>query len=94
MVVAACTIQIQLYGIHSIKDKRSIVRYITKRLPRQFNIAAAEVDDQDIWQSSIIALVAVGNDHRYLHSMMEKSVAWIETHSPAGVIVDYSIEFR
>ena len=94
MVVAACTIQIQLYGIHSIKDKRSIVRYITKRLPRQFNIAAAEVDDQDIWQSSIIGLVAVGNDHRYLHSMMEKSVAWIETNRPDVEIVDYSIEFR
>ena len=94
MVIAACTLQLQLYGIHSLKDKRSVIKYIVKRLPRQFSVAIAEVEDQDVWTSSILGIVAVGNDSRHLHSMMEKAVAWVETNRPDVEIVDYSIEFR
>ena len=94
MVIVTCTVVLELHAVFSLKDKRSVVRYITKRLPRQFNVAVAEVDDQNVWRSSIIGIVGVGNDTGYLHGMMEKAVAWIEQQRPDCEIVDYSIEFR
>ncbi len=94
MVIVTCTVQLELHAAFSLKDKRSVVRYITKRLPRQFNIAIAEVDDQNVWRSSIIGMVAVGNDAGYLHGLMEKAVLWIEKQRPDCEIVDYAIEFR
>ncbi len=94
MVIATCTIYLELYGIASLKDKRSVVRSIVRRLPHQFNLAAAEVDYQDVWTMSVIGLVTVGNDAGYLHGRMEKAVKWIEDQRPDTVIIDYSIEFR
>ena len=93
MVIAACTIQLQLHGIHSLKQKRSVIKPILSRLPKQFNLAVAEVDYQDVWQSSMLGLVTVGNDVGYLHRMMEKAVEWIEDRFDVEII-DYSIEMR
>ena len=94
MLIAACTIQLTLYGASSLKDKRQILKSILSRLPRQFNVAVAEVDHQDVWQSAVISIVTVGNDAGHLHSTLEHAVAWIERQRPDAPIADYSIEFR
>jgi uncharacterized protein YlxP (DUF503 family) len=94
MVVVTCTIQLRLEGVYSLKDKRRIVKSVLARLPNQFNLAVAEVDCHDTWQTAVIGLVSVGNDAGYLHGMMEKAVTWIERARPDVPIDDYSIEFR
>lgn len=68
------------------------MKYILARLPRQFNVAVAEVGYQDIWQTAVIGLVTVGNDAGYLHSMLEKAVSWIEENRPDVFVEHYSIE--
>ncbi len=93
MVVATCVISLDLSGLDSIKDKRSIVRSIIARLRREFNLSVAEVADMDIRSWGVIGLAAVGNDRRYLHGQMEKAVAWIVAQRPDVPIYDYSIEF-
>ena len=94
MQIASCTITLQLYDVNSLKGKRRILKSILARLPKQFNVAAAEVDHHDIWQTAVIALVSVGNDAAYLHGMMEKAVLWLEENRPDAVIQQYNIEFR
>ena len=94
MIVATCVIKLQLDGVSSLKEKRSILKSVLKRLTNQFNVAVAEVDSQDVWQTAVIALAAVGNDSSYLHGLMEKAVDWIETQRPDVPIESYSIEFR
>lgn len=94
MQIASCTITLQLYGVNSLKGKRQILKSILARLPKQFNVAAAEVDHHDVWQTAVIALVSVGNDAAYLHGMMEKAVLWLEENRPDAVIQQYNIEFR
>lgn len=93
MHVALCTIQLYIAGASSLKDKRGRIKPVLVRLGREFNVSAAEVDHQDVWQSATIALAAVGNDRGYLSGLMEKAVQWVET-SPFDVdVVDYHIEF-
>lgn len=94
MIIVTCTVQLELYGIASLKDKRSVIKSIIRRLPHQFNLSTAEVDYHDVWNQTVIGLVSIGNDAGYLHGRMEKAVEWIEQHRPDTVIVDYSIEFR
>ena len=94
MIVATCVIKLQLDGVSSLKEKRRILKSVLKRLTNQFNVAAAEVDAHDVWQTAVIGLAAVGNDSAYLHGLMEKAVGWIETQRPDVPIADYSIEFR
>jgi uncharacterized protein YlxP (DUF503 family) len=94
MLVATCVIKLNLNGVHSLKGKRRILKSILARLTRQFNLAAAEVDCQDVWQTAVIGLATVGNDAGYLHGMMEKAVAWVAQSRPDVPIDEYTIEFR
>jgi len=94
MQVATCVIKLQLYGVDSLKGKRRVLKSILTRLPKQFNIAVAEIDCHDVWQTAVIGLVTVGNDSGYLHARLEKAVAWIEQNRPDTSIEHYSIEFR
>lgn len=94
MHVVTCVITLQLYGIDSLKGKRRVMKSLLSRLPRQFNVAAAEIDNHDTWRTSVICLVSVGTDPGYLHGMMEKAVTWIETNSPDAFIERYAVEFR
>lgn len=94
MQIASCIITLQLYGVHSLKGKRRILKSILIRLPKQFNVATAEIDHNDTWQTAVIALVTVGNDPGYLHGLLEKAVTWLEENRPDAVIEKYTIEFR
>jgi uncharacterized protein YlxP (DUF503 family) len=92
--IATCIIDLNIAGVRSLKEKRRIVKSILSRLPRQFNVAVAEIDKHDVWQSAVIALVTVGNDTAYLHGLLENSVAWIENTRPDTPVDAYTIEFR
>jgi uncharacterized protein len=92
MVIASCTIRLGVYSALSLKDKRQIVKSILARLPRQFNVAVAEVDHQDVWQTAVISLVTVGNDAAHLQSTLEHAVAWLAQQRPDVPIEDYVIE--
>jgi uncharacterized protein YlxP (DUF503 family) len=92
--VGTCLITLQLYGVNSLKDKRRILKPVLSRLPKEFNIAAAEVDHNDVWRTAVIGLAVIGNDTAYLHAKLEKAVAWIEQQRLDASVEHYSIEFR
>lgn len=94
MVIATCIVELELPGVHSLKEKRSIVQSVKTRLPKQFNVAIAEIDDHDVWQSCVLAMVTVGIDSGYVHGLMEKAVAWIVEERPDLPLLDYQIELR
>ena len=92
MIIASCLITLELEAVFSLKEKRSIVKSILNRLPQKFNVAVAEVDQQDVWGTAVIGLVTVGNDAAHLHSQLQKAVTWLESHRPDVPIADYEIE--
>lgn len=92
MFVATCIMTLELEGVRSLKEKRSIIKSIIARLHREFNLSVAEVDGQDTWGTAVIGMAAVGNDKAYLHSLLEKSVAWVESNRPDAPLAAYSIE--
>ena len=51
---------------------------MTERVKARFNVAVAEVDDQDLWQKAAIALAVVGNERRHVDEQMEKIIHFVE----------------
>lgn len=94
MHIASCTVELELYGIESLKDKRQILKSLLTRLPRQFNLAVAEIGHHNAYNSAIICLVTVGNDPGRLHSTLERAIAFIERQRPDVPIADYTISFH
>ncbi len=92
MIVGICTIQLRLAGNHSLKGKRSQLKPLLARLHREFNVAAAEVGDQDDWQSTEIGLAAIGNDRARVDRVLQQAVTWIENGRLDWQLVDYQIE--
>ena len=92
MIIASCVLKLRLNGVYSLKDKRQVVKSVLARLPREFNVAVAEVNYQDVWQTAGLALVTVGTDSSYLHGLLEKAVQWVAYHRPDTIIDDYQIE--
>ncbi len=92
MVVVTCVITLDLPAAHSLKDKRRILKSILTRMRHEYNVSVAEIDHQDVWHTAVIGLATIGNDGRYLHGLLEKSVGWLETNRPDLPINGYSIE--
>ena len=83
MVVGALTLTLHVPESHSLKEKRQVVSSLLARLRRQFNVAAAEVDDQDTWQLATLAVVCVSGDRRHADEMCQKVLRWVEDDGEA-----------
>ena len=84
MIVGTLRITASLPGVHSLKEKRRIVKGIKDRIHARFNVAIAEVDHQDVWQTAEIGVAAVGNESRHLNSVLDTVLDAIRA---SGVVV-------
>jgi len=72
MVVGTGKIVFKLYGVSSLKEKRSIVKAIINRIKNRFNISIAETDFNDSHLWAQIGFSIVGNDSRVVNSKLDK----------------------
>jgi uncharacterized protein YlxP (DUF503 family) len=91
MHVGILQVVLHVPDAQSLKDKRRIVRGLLDRARQRFEVAAAEVDDQGVWQSAVVGFAAVSNDARHAATVMEKVLAWIR-ESPAASVVEHELE--
>jgi len=69
--VASLTLELRLAHVHSLKEKRSVVRPIIDGAHRRFSVAAAEVDHQDAWQLATVGVAAVSGSARHAHEVID-----------------------
>ena len=92
MVIGVCTIDLDIPMSTSLKDKRQVIRSVTARLRKEFNVAISEVERQDARQTTVLAMVSVSNDRDYVHGLLTRVIQWIEKTRLDCVLVDYYIE--
>jgi uncharacterized protein YlxP (DUF503 family) len=83
VVIGALTLTVHVPDSQSLKDKRQVVSSLLARIRRQFNVAAAEVEDQDTWQVATLGVVCVSNDRRHADEMCQKVLRWVEDDGEA-----------
>jgi uncharacterized protein YlxP (DUF503 family) len=59
MIVGVAECECMIYDAHSLKEKRAVLQRILTRLKQRFNVSVAEVEYQDIWQRTKIAIAVV-----------------------------------
>src|SRR5438309_11015406 len=72
MVVGILRLTLHIQGASSLKDKRQVVRKVVDRLRSRFNVAAAEVGENDVWQRAVIGIAAVSNDRSFVNEVLDK----------------------
>ena len=91
MVVGVCQLTFALPGVSSLKAKRSVLKRLLDRTRNQFNVAAAEVAQQDSHRTAVVAVAVVSSDRGHADSMLQSIVSFMEGATDA-VLVDRSTE--
>ena len=92
MVIGVCTIQLELPGAYSLKEKRQIIQSLMRRVRNDYNVSIAEVDHQDTWHAASLGVACVSNSAAYAHGLLTKVVHQIESLRIDAVLLDYQIE--
>ncbi|MEV7326260.1 DUF503 domain-containing protein [Streptomyces sp. NPDC093970] len=72
MYVGTLSFDLLLGDIHSLKEKRSVVRPIVAELQRKFAVSAAEVDHLDLHRRAGIGLAMVSGDTAHLTEVLDR----------------------
>ena len=91
MHVGIMELRLDLPGVHSLKEKRGIVKGLLERIRNRFQVAVAEVAHQDRWGTAGLGFASVGNEVAMLQSRLRKVAQFIETDG-RGVMVDFRVE--
>jgi uncharacterized protein YlxP (DUF503 family) len=91
MVLGVCRLELILPENHSLKGKRSVVRSICAQVRQKFNVAIAEVEDQDVWQVAGLGFAVVSSDGRHADRMVQEIVDFIEQRADAQ-LGNYQVE--
>jgi uncharacterized protein len=62
MVTATLSLDLLLGDVHSLKEKRSVVRPIVAELRRRFEVAVAEAGNQDLHRRALLGVAVVAPD--------------------------------
>lgn len=72
--------------VHSLKEKRMVLKSIMQKLKNKFNISVAEVDMQDTHQTLVIGISGVCTSNAQVDSTMENILSFIECNTDAELI--------
>ncbi len=86
MRVLVMSINLRASWVHSLKEKRMVVRSITQKLKNKFNISVSEISDQDIHQSIVIGISGICATSAQVDSTMENIINFIEENTDAELI--------
>ena len=92
MHIGVCRLMTHLPESSSLKAKRQVARSLTTRLRNQFNVAVAEVDDNDLWQRLTLGVCCVSNDSAHANEMLSRVVSFVENSREDLVLLDYETE--
>ncbi|MCH2508977.1 MAG: DUF503 domain-containing protein [Dehalococcoidia bacterium] len=92
MHIGVCRIMLHLPDSASLKDKRQVARSLSARIRNTFNVAVAEVADQELWQRLTLAVCCVSTDSAHANEMVSKVVVFIEESRQDLELLDYQTE--
>ncbi len=92
MKVGVSQITLHLPGCHSLKEKRQVIKSVITRVRQQFEVAIAEVDEQDRWQIARLGVSCVSNSSQHIDEILGRVRRYIEETRPDILVTDAEME--
>ena len=86
MRIAAMTFRLHAPWVHSLKEKRMIVKGLIAKLQNKFHVSAAEVDEQDIHQIIVIGIASIVPHNAMADSLMDEISLFVEENTEAEIL--------
>lgn len=81
MTVGIARLTLFLPEVHSLKEKRMVLRRVKDRARQKFNLAIGEVGDNDLWQRAQVGVAVLGNDRRFVDSALDEVVRFVQAEA-------------
>jgi uncharacterized protein YlxP (DUF503 family) len=92
--ISFLTLELEIPGCKSLKEKRSILQPLIAHLRKAFNVSVSEIAHQDSWDQAGLGVVIVSNDGRYNQKVMAEILNIISSHYLNINVVQSKIESR
>ena len=86
MNIASMTFRLHAPWVHSLKEKRMIVKSIIAKLQNKFHVSAVEVDEQDIHQVIVIGVAFIVPHNALADSIMDEISQFVEENTEAEIL--------
>ena len=86
MLIATVKIKIHLPWVHSLKEKRMVVKSLIAKLQNKFNVSVAEIDEQDVHQIAVIGVAGLAGDAAMADSVIDHVLNFAEENTEAEII--------
>jgi uncharacterized protein len=84
-VIGLLRVEVHYPESGSLKTKRSTLKSVTDCLRKQFNVSVAEVEFQNLWQRSVLALATVNTDRSHANSTLSKALELLDDEADLQV---------
>ncbi len=92
MVIGIVSARLHFPDAQCLKDKRRVLRSVLERAINRYNVSAAEVGDQNLWQIAEIAFVTVAAEHAQVQERISAISRMLETDF-RFVLLDVNTKF-
>jgi uncharacterized protein YlxP (DUF503 family) len=86
MFVGSLSVDLLLGDVHSLKEKRAVVRPIVAELSRKFAVSAAEVGDPDLHRRAVIAVAVVAGDAAHCREVLDACERLVVGHPEIEIL--------
>ena len=86
MIIAAVTFRLHAPWVHSLKEKRMVVKSLVTQLQNRFHVSAAEIDEQDTHQIIMIGAAAIVPHNAIADSLMDEISTFVEENTEAEIL--------
>lgn len=86
MLIAAMTFRLHTPWVHSLKEKRMIVKSLIAQMQNRFHVSAAEIDEQDMHQIIVIGVAAIVPHNAMADSLMNEISSFVESNTEAEIL--------
>lgn len=93
MIIGSIRIHLYVPWVHSLKEKRSIVKSLIAKTRQKFNVSIAEIEEMDKHQHIVLGLACVSNEKKAVDRLCSQVLNYID-QATEGNIIEEEIEFR
>ncbi|UJF15552.1 DUF503 domain-containing protein [Jeotgalibaca sp. MA1X17-3] len=78
MALVYMELSFTIYDSYSLKDKRSTMKSISKRMHQKYNVSIAEISQQEIWNVGCVGVAAVNSSGLLARKILEQVMEQME----------------
>jgi uncharacterized protein len=86
MIIGTLKVKLHTPWVHSLKEKRMVVKSMCAKVQNKFNVSIAEAEEQDIHQITVLGLACVAGDTAHADSILDNIINFIESNTEGELI--------